>query len=396
MRYFLFNKEVYLSEGGTVRLLEKGSDLKSFVGDMDLARACVVDVDIIITAAPENPVEKKDSVLVRKFKQLYQNEAYIIQDEKIDHNLFQVIGIKEQKVREIYSILPPQKLESVVPYGIALRNILIQKKCDLGKPLVFIDDLEKERLITVFDGLKFSRTRIMAKGSESLLPEIKRSVMDFFKKIEEFTSHKIVDYVVMVNDQDLAQEILNDENKLNVHYLDVQYPAIEGLKELSTDISYKLPEEIIKNKRRSVLKKNLTSVLVSLGVIAAGLIYFLFNKGPLCAVSNQGEVISQTNQRLNQELATLDKAIYRDDLKRQKLLNYGVSYLSLLQCIPSSYELSSFKFYKTAYWNFEASFLVNPREYFEPILISGNFKNSQVKDFYMDNRPGKRIKIIYE
>ena len=163
------------------------------------------------------PVEKKDSILVRKFKEFYQHEAYIIQDEKIDNNLFQVIGIKEQKVREVYSLIPPEKVESFIPYGIALRNTLINKKLDLNKTVVFVDDLGSERLLTVFDGLKFSRTRVIANNGEDILPEIKRSQIDFFKKTEEFLSKKNADFVIVVNNQTLAAEISKNKEKFRLN-----------------------------------------------------------------------------------------------------------------------------------------------------------------------------------
>ena len=65
-----------------------------------------------------------------------------------------------------------------LPYEI----LLINKNIDLNKTVVFVDDLGNERLLTVFDGLKFSRTRVIVNNGEDILPEIKRSQIDFFKK----------------------------------------------------------------------------------------------------------------------------------------------------------------------------------------------------------------------
>src|ERR1039457_2839458 len=122
MNYLLFNKKLLISDGKNVRRVDIGHDFKHILGQIDSVHVCVVDVDVLIAAAVENPIEKKDSILVRKFNELYQHEAYIIQDERIDNNLFQVIGIKEQKVREVYSFISSEKIESFIPYGIALRN----------------------------------------------------------------------------------------------------------------------------------------------------------------------------------------------------------------------------------------------------------------------------------
>ena len=109
---------------------------------------------------------------------------------------------------------------------------LINEKIDLNKTVVFVDDFGSERLLTVFDGLKFSRTRVIANNGEDILPEIKRSQIDFFKKTEEFLNKKSADFVIVVNNQVLAAEISKNKEKLQVEYLNVAYPALEGLKDI--------------------------------------------------------------------------------------------------------------------------------------------------------------------
>src|ERR1039457_1727925 len=116
MKYFQFGNKILFSDGNSVRTLEKGpfSD-HSFMSN-DLVSVCVVPIDVRISASVEFPVEKKDSSLVRSFKELYQYESYVIQDEKIDNNLFQVIGVKEDLVREVISLIGSEKIETFVPY----------------------------------------------------------------------------------------------------------------------------------------------------------------------------------------------------------------------------------------------------------------------------------------
>ena len=332
--------------------------------------------------------------MVRKFKELYQHEAYIIQDERIDHNLFQVIGIKEQKVREVYSLIPPEKVESFIPYGIALRNTLINKGIDLNKTVVFVDDFGSERLLTVFDGLKFSRTRVIANNGEDILPEIKRSQIDFFKKTEEFLSKKNADFVVIVNNQTLAAEILKNKEKLQVECLNVTYPALEGLKEVNTSIRYRLPEENFKERREIELKKKITTSIISVCVVAVGLVFFLFNKVELGVVNNQCELAKQAQVRLDEQLKILDKETYRDDLRVHKSLNYGISYLSMLEIIPASYTVNSFKFYKTGNWNIEMTLFADNDGIFDPIPRIKILKDAEIKDIFVNNQPGKHLRII--
>jgi hypothetical protein len=393
MNYLLFNDEILISDGVNVRRVDKDSydDILVSIEEVNL---CVVDVDVLIASAVESPIEKKDSILVRKFKELYQHEAYIIQDEKIDHNLFQVIGIKEQKVREVYSLIASQRIESFIPYGIALRDLLVKRKVNLDKTVVFVDDWGDERLVTVFDGLKFSRTRVIVNNGEDILPEIKRSQIDFFKKNGEYLSKKNTDFVIVVNNQLLVAEILKNERELPVEYLDIAYPALEGLREINTQIKYKLPEETLKKRKEIELKKNVTTMALSLCVVALGLFYFLFHKIELGLVSNQCDLARQTNERLDRKLSLFDRETYREDLKRHKSLNYGMSYLAVLDLIPPGYEVHSFKFIKSNHWNLELSLSADDGVPFDPIPRVRILRNADIKDTFVNDHPGKHLRII--
>ncbi len=393
MNYLLFNNEILISDGVNVRRLNRDNNSKEILESVEKVNLCVVDVDVLIAAAVESPIEKKDSILVRKFKELYQHEAYIIQDERIDNNLFQVIGIKEQKVREVYSLIRPQKVESFIPYGIALRNTLVNKKVDLHKTIVFVDDLGREKLLTVFDGLKFSRTRVIVNNGEDILPEIKRSQIDFFKKTEEYLSRLSTEFLIVVNNQALAAEILKNEEKLPVEYLDVTYPALDGLKEINPSIKYVLPEEILKKRRAFELKKSVTTTICSLCVVAVGLFYFLFNKIEWGLISKQCDWDRQVNEQLDEKLRLLDRETYREDLRNHKSLNYGIAYLAVIDLIPASYEVDSFKFIKSDNWNLELSLSADNGEPFDPIPRVRILKNVDIKDTFVNNQPGKHLSI---
>jgi len=394
MNYLLFNNGILVGNQENVQRIEKGSHLQDILKSIDVARVCIVDVDVLVTTAVEAPIEKKDSILVRKFKEFYQHEEYIIQDERLDNNLFQVIGVKEQKVREVYSLISPEKVECFIPYGIALRNTLINKKGDLNKTVVFVDDWGSERLLTVFDGLKFSRTRVIANNGQDILPEIKRSQIDFFKKIEEYLSQKASDFVIVVNNQAIAAEISRNKEKIPVECIDVAYPALEGLKEIGTFIKYRLPEAILKERKEIELKKNVTTAIIALCVVILGLFYFLLNKVEWGVVNNQCQRAREVNESLDKKLRILDKETYRSDLRAHKSLNFGISYLSLLELIPPSYEVNSFKFTKSGRWHLEATLVVNDRGTLDSIPRMKILKNAEIKDVFINNQPGKHLRII--
>ncbi len=382
-----------MSNGDSVQSIDKIPNEDHIKLSFDSASVCVVDVDLLIAAAMEYPLEKKDSILVRKFKELYQHEAYIIQDERIDNNLFQVIGIKEQKVREVYSLIPPDKVETFIPYGIALRNTLINKTVDLNKTVVFVDDLGSEKLLTVFDGMKFSRTRVIASNSEDILPEIKRSQIDFFKKSQEFLNKKGTDFIIIVNNQALAGEISKNKENLQVEYLDVPYPALEGLKDTDNLIKYRLPEEDLKKRRKIELKQRLQALILSFCMVGVGLFYFLFNRVAFGIINNQCELAKQKYEQLDSQLNKLDKETYREDLKVHRPLNYGITYLSMLEIIPASYTVDSFKFYKTDKWNLEMTLFTDDGGVFDQIPRIKILKDAEIKDIFVNNQPGKHLRI---
>jgi hypothetical protein len=154
-----------------------------------------------------------------------------------------------------------------------------------------------------------------------------------------------------------------------------------------------LPEEIIKNRKEIELKKNAITAAISLCVGVVGLFYFLFNKIELGMISSRYNLIEQSNKRLEKQLSLLDRQIYQDDLKKRKYLNYGVSYLSVLNLIPVSYEVNSFKFVKLGNWNLELTLSSDSGGIFDPISKVGILKNADIKDTFVNNQPGKHLKI---
>ncbi|MBF0511860.1 MAG: hypothetical protein HQL13_05990 [Candidatus Omnitrophica bacterium] len=392
MHLILFNNKIIIGNGNEVQVLEKGI-FHPALEAINKARICVVDADVVIAPSVEQPLEKKDSILVRKFKELYQQDNYVIQDEKIDHNLFQVIGIKEEKVREVYSFIDPEKVEMFIPYGLALRYALKAHKGDSPKTIVFVDDLGTEQLLTVFEGLKLSRTRVLGHAGDDILPEIKRSQIDFSKKIEGFSSAKPEDLLIIVNNQKLSQMLMAQDEKLQVEYWPVPYPALEGLRCADSSIRYQLPEEIVRQKRSVDIKKQVQVFALCGGILLIGGIYFLFNHLRYLALTHEYESAQMVHDQLEERLGVLDQETYRDDLKQHKPLSYGVIYLSMLNVIPSMYTVQSFKFERVDKWLIEMNLLTDAHGLFEPIQRVNILKNAQIKDIFINHQPGKKISI---
>jgi len=397
MKYFLFNSNIYFKDEVDVKKIEKGPQLKSEFEDIDEACICVVDVDVELASAPETEVEKKDSMLARKFSKLHPQNEYILQDERLDDNIFQVIGIKTEKVREIYSLIPGHKVRVFTPYAVAIRHFMLNKNIELSKGVVFIDDWGDEKLITVFSGLKFGVTRtLLASDTENLLPEIKRSQIGFSKKIEIFENWKSDNLSVLTNSQSLANYLSKIDQGLSIRCLNVQFPAFEGLeiiKNSSDVVRFLLPEEIKSKKRREQIKEKAISVILSLLILGIGLGFLLFTQIKLNMLRVDDGGLLKQNKVLADKLAQIDMAIYRDDLKQRHFLNYATPYLEILNILPQSYETYSFRYYQTDHWKLEAYIFSKDGESFDDIPQVGILKNAVINDYFIKDKPGKRIQV---
>lgn len=395
MDYLLFNNEIFISNGQVIKKVIKGPSLKENFDPIEKARLCYVDVDVMIASAPQDYLDKKDSILAQKFVEVYSNE-YITIDEKIDSNIFQVIGIKAEKVREIYSLIPSSKVDAFVPYAIAIRSLLVNKQTDMTRLIVFVDDLGNEKLMTVFDGLKFSRTRTIYTGNaEDILPDIKRSSIDFNKKLGEFVSKKATgDFEIIINNKQMAEDIKLLEPGLAVEFFDCRYPALEGLKFIDSQIKYRIHEEIILERKKKDLRSRLMCLIISISVCLAGALFFGFNQITYSFLSRDFEGEKLKNSRLKDALNKIDQYIYRDSLKKSKNLNYSSVFFEVSGLLPSTYEISSFKFIgNEGHWILDTYIFAQDDQFYDEIPRIKILKNAEIKDFFIKNRPGKYLKV---
>ncbi len=394
MHYLLFTHEVFISDGLASQRMAYGPSLSEKLETMDKARLCCVDVDVLIASAPQDYVDKKDSLLAQKFAEAYSNE-YITLNEKIDSNVFQVVGIKADKVKEIYALMPSSKVDAFVPYAVAIRALLLQKQTDMTRLIVFIDDLGQEKLVTVFEGMKFSRTRtIYAQDAQGILPDIKRSSIDFNKKLGEFANSRAVGPKLITNNGLLAEDIKNLEPDLDIEFLDSSNPGLKGLEFIDTQIKYRIHEDIILERRRKELRLRVKSLILSIVICLAAALFFGFNHVTYSLASRDGEGERLTNLKLNEALKTMDQYVYQDALRESKNLNYSSVFFEVSGLLPSTYAMTSFKFINQQnHWVFDTYLLSQDDQFYDEIPRTGILKNAEVKDFFIKNRPGKYLKV---
>jgi len=394
MNYLLINNDIFIDKGqGGQRLFIPDNDVTSLAG-LDQAKICQVDVDVMIASAPENFVDQKDSLLAQKFEELYPGE-YVIQDEKIADNLFQIIGIKAEKVKAIYDLVPPSKVEALVPYAIAIRSLLVHQQIDMNRPIVFVDDLGNEKLLTVFEGLKFSRTRtIHAEQTESILSDLKRSQIDFHKKLGEFANTFNSSFTVIINNPQMADEIKALEPGFSVEVLAMKYPALEGLKYMDAGMKYRIREDIIQERRKKERESQLLGFMLSAAICTAGLLFFGINQVQYTYLQHQLEIEQTKKASLEPMLEDLDQKIYRDFLRRSKKVDYAHVFFQLSNLLPDGYEISSFNLTQEANHRTLSAYVFSADGgFYDPLPRIKLLKNALMKDFFIQGHPGKYLKI---
>jgi hypothetical protein len=396
MHYLLFNSDVLISDGQSTQKLTKGPELREALRSIDKVRVCHVDVDVMLASAPGAYVDKKDSLLSQKFTAMYSND-YVTIDEAIDTNIFQVFGLRSEKVKEVYALIPSMQVDAFVPYGMAVRVFLKERQLDMTKPVVFVDDLGHEKLITVFDGLKFSRTRsITADQLQDLLPDVMRSHIDFNKKMGEFAGHQDKeDFGIVSNNRQLVDSIKLLEPGLAVDFLEGTYPAIEGLKSLDSQIKYRIHEEIILERQKQERRSRFKNLTFALAICLAGGIFSGFSQITCAFARHDLETQKVENLHLLDDLTELDQQIYRDYLNRSKSFDYSSAFFELSGILPSTYETSSFRFMAQGdHWLFDTYLLAQDDQLYEDIPRVKILKDAEIKNFFIKDHPGRYLKVV--
>jgi hypothetical protein len=390
MHYFLFNNDVFVSTGGEIERLNAEKQKTFAFGSVRTAHVCVVDVDVLVAVAPEERPEQRDVVLAKEFTRVHPGE-YIIQEERIAANMFQVVCVKTEKARDIYKRLPGDRIITFTPYAMAVRAFLNTQNLDPRSIVAFVDDLEGETLITFYEGLKFSQTRRFNESDiEKILPEIKRSAIGFTKTIKRENDS----YLIITNNLTWASLIESFEPDQEVRYVESKCPAIEGLKMAHFPLKFELPEEVLKRSKENELKAKIPYFAIAAAFVVFGMCYVLFYRICLSIQTSSYEHVQSVRDSLEDKLGVLDRRIYRSALKSQKSLNYGDIYLCLQSVIPQSYEVDSLVFTSKDQKRYlEIVLSLQKGQPYEDIPVRKPFTRMTVQNVLVKDRPGKSIRI---
>ena len=390
MHYFLFDSDVFVSTDQDVKRLRTEEQKMAVFAGVQTAHICVVDVDVLVAVAPEERPEQKDIILTKEFSRVHPGD-YIIQDERIGTNMFQVVGVKTEKVREIYQQFPGDKIVTFTPYAMAVRAFLNTQNLASRRLVAFVDDLAGETLITFYDGLKFSQTRRFNENDiEKIFPEIKRSAIGFSKAIKRENDK----YIIITNNRVWAESIKDLEPDQEVCLVETKCPAIDGLKTAQFPLKFELPEAVLKRSKEKERRAKIPYFAIAGFLAVFGLCFVLFYKISLSIQTAAYEHAQGLHDSLEDKLAHLDQLVYRSALTSQKNLNYGDVYLWLQNVIPQSYEVDSLVFTCTdRKWYLDLVLSLPKGQPYEDIFVVKPFKKMTVHNVLVKDRPGKSIRI---
>ena len=389
MDFLLFEEKIYYSIDNKKGALPKSEIRSLFSGKPK--ELCVALTDTIqkVTAAPDSNPEKRDEMIIKSF-----SEDFIIQSENIDKNLYQVIGIEKQKVKEVYALLEKEKVKLLLPYGLALRAFL--NKCNFSvkdKAVVFLDDIDDALLLTIFNGAAFTSPRRLALDPQRVIAELQRSENKFKDRGKERTRE--TNFFIVSNNKEVLDAIIvqNIHPQEDTAYVEDYLPAFSGMSAAKFDMHFLLPEQVVKQRRAREIKKNLALLVMALIILAAGLSLFLFSAGRRANLEARLKESLAAKADNEGKLKRLYREKYQSIVIGAKKVNASYLLSLFLQNIPGSYSVDFIELKKQGgEWILEAKvFLEDSRKFFIPLAWEGVLKAARTENITVNKKPGQRI-----
>ena len=325
---------------------------------------------------------------------------YITTQERLSTDAIQVIGARKEKIEEIYSYFKGVCINSLVPYGVAIRAFLKSKNLlDPNKYVIFLEDLKNQAVLTVFEGMYFSAPRRIAiRDTSYLITEVKRSWSNFLHERLERSKTLQESFVLISNNQEWVFEFENEGflSKGNIIYVDVVFAVLEGLRNAKFAMHFALIEEILKQKSLELWRKRLRVLISCLLLVVLGF-------GSYVAVKIAMQKEWTHNLHLQQQ-----KGLYRQQLKelnQQKFLNllweiegvdYAKIYYDFVRSIPLDYIVENIQFYKDSngHWSFQGAILPQ-NEYVSQVKFNGQgiFGSAEITHIIYNKNLGQQINL---
>ena len=388
MNYLIFDNDIYYDKAGKTGFCGKDK-LGSVFGTNEEFSVAIVDTLQKQQAAPEKPVLKRDEALAASF-----TGDYVTQSERIAPNLFQVIAAEKPKIAEVYKHLGFENVKLLVPYGAALREFLKSNGLfSQNKKIVFLDHLENQILLTIFNNDVFTTPRRLSAMVKLAVSEIVRSEENY-KALNK--NKEEINFIIATNSRPVADEIISSgiEVKENVFCFSESYPALTGLKQGSFFLHYLLPEHFIRLKKLVLLRKrvfNFGVITVVLAVFLAMFFVSVKTNEAAHGIEDLGKKAVSANKTLEEAYSVKYKDILRQ--KAKPSLSYFIE--SFINALPDGYALESINIIgSSGRYKLEAVILQKTK--FQPLVkfvLPPAFRKAGQENILVKGIPGVRVTL---
>jgi hypothetical protein len=389
MNYIIFDNDIYYDKAGKTGFCSKDK-MSSIFGTNEEFSVAIIDTLQKQQAAPEKPVSKRDEVLASSF-----TGEYVTQSERISPNLFQVIAADKPKIAEIYKHLGFENLKFLVPYGAALREFLKSNGLFAqNKKIVFLDHLENQILLTIFNHDLFTTPRRLSALVKHAVSEIVRSEENY-KTLNK--DKEEIGFLIATNSKEIADAIISSgiEVKENVFCFSESYPALTGLRQGNFSMHYLLPEHFIRLRKQALLKKR----VFSFGIIVAALgtlltVFFASTKANANALKRLEELrnkVAIANKTLEQSYSVKYKDILRH--KPEPDLSYFID--SFINAFPEGYSLESINIINVS-GHYKLETIIVQKTKFQPfikLVLPRAFREASQENILVKGIPGVRVTL---
>ncbi len=355
---------------------------------MKLVTAAFIDCETKIVAVPQESGVEKEALINAAF-----SNEYLIQEERLQQNIFQVTAVKKAKVEEIYQYFKPVTVKALVPYPVGIRAFLASHSLlPQDKAVIFVDDLKTQAIITILDGLRFTAPRrISMRDAGYICSEIKRSR-------QSYAAHRDVPFSIVSNNREWIDAFVRQGLVLaeDVVHVTEMAPILEGLKTAKFGMNFVLPEELVRNKRRSLsrqyLKKGMAA-FVFISLILGSYIGIRMNKQQAEARAHQQEA---ERQKVLVRLRELHQRRFKQLFKSYAALPYERLYHDLIAGLPEGYLLKEFTISQTMQEGWAVSALLYPSDELLPykkFRTVGMFMDAEILGAVINKRSGQRVEL---
>jgi len=393
MKYFIFDDKFYA----------RSDSFLNGAGPEDINRGlfkegsvCVSVVNyapkVIVTS--ETNLKTKEEAILREF-----DDSFVVQDERIRSNTFQVVGVENELIKQIYAAFKELKVVSVIPYGLALRAYLNSMNLvPVNRVIVFIDNFGDKIFLTFINDKVYSKaSRIIHNNKQETLTEIKRYVQNFSSQ-QKNEDNNDSPYFFVTNSKEIHNLLLthNVVKPEDSAFINEAFPAIEGHSTAKFDTHFLLPEDLIRLRRLQHLKNRMKYAAGSLVCLGISLLVFFNGVIQKSLSSRKFNSLQVGLQRANEDLNIQNTKHYKDYFFKRIKPTSAFVIFEFINNIPEDQIIQNYSILRNNNgWKFEGIITAETKSSsLKNFNKNGIFKNALVEYIVLSDKPSQRI-ILY-